>query len=396
MISLVLIFGIFFAPACSTLFNTSENPETYLENRELAKAYDAVEEQIRENPENTELLLIRARILNDIAIEKENPADRHPDYENLKNSTDEIRYRTDQYNSRIDSLLVSSWTFEQQEGVKLLQQENSENFQHKTDRATAHFRNAITLIPDSTVTYSLKATTHYKNGDTYNAIETLENGREFGADFGPDLQEKLSYLYLEAGNFEKSVSLYKSLVEEYPENSKYIHGLVNALILKEEHSESISLLRDLIDQYPERNEYQEALAAELYFAESRRISDKISGQDEFTFKDVEEIIESFDEISIIYEDLNLVNSRSEESLFRAATFYSSSANHLLNLNELVQDSDNQIADKQLAYLEYSIPYWQALTEIFTDSIQYAEQLYRVYRLLDMNDEADLLYQQLNF
>lgn len=392
MISLVLIFGIFFAPACSTLYNTSENPETYLENRELTKAYNAVEEQIRENPENTDLLLLRARILNDIAIDKDNPADRHSDYENLKNSTDEIRFRTDQYNSRIDSMLISSWTFEQQEGVKLLQQENSEDFQQKSDRATAHFRNAITLIPDSTVTYSLKATTHYKNGDTYNAIETLENGREFGADFGPELQEKLSYLYLEAGKFEKSVSLYMSLVEEYPENSKYIHGLVNALILKEDHRESISLLRELIEQHPERNEYQEALAAELYFAESRKISD----QNEFTFEDVEEIIEKFDDISTIYEDLKLINSRSEESLFRAASFYSNSANHLLHLNESVEDSDNQIAEQHIKYLELSIPYWQALTEILPDSIQYAEQLYRVYRMLDMDNEADLLYQQLNF
>ncbi|GEM_PF-430508 len=396
MISLVLIFGIFFGASCSTLFSTTENPKTYLENEELTKAYNAVEEQLRDNPGDTELLLLRATILNEIALEKEDPADRHPDYKSLKNSTDEVRFQTDRYNSKIDSLLIKSWTYEQQEGVKLLQQDNPDQIQQNSDRITAHFRNAITLIPDSTVTYSLKATTHYKSGNTDKAIQTLESGRDHGVELGPEYTEKLAYLYLESGYFEQSVSLYQELIDAHPDNSKFKHGLVNALILKEDHEESVALLKDLIDQNPERHEYQEALAAELYFAESKAISKNIADQKNFSSQDIEKIIERFDEISSIYKGLNLESSRSEESLFRAASFHSHAAQQLHMLKESSSNADSLISEKNREFLELSVIYWQSLTEIFPDSVQYAEQLYMVYRELEMDDEADLIYRQLNF
>lgn len=401
MISLVLIFGIFFAASCATLFQDEITPDELYQQGNYEKALTAAEKAAADNPDDYRVRLLKAEILNKLAHQKEHPADRTPYYKDLKNSVDQVSFETNRHTFFIDSLLSHSWNLEQQEGVKLLQQDDTENLQNHSARIIAHFENAIVLIPDSTVTHSLKATTHYKIGDNRAAISTLEHVKENGGKITPKMLEKLAYLYKESGMLDESITIYRELTESSPDNERFNHGLVNAYILKEDHTNAISVLHNLLELNPDNREYREALATETFLSVSKDITTLLQQSDLSSDEKSEKIravVNKLDEVSEIYDELEIRSTRNEESLLRAASFHNNSAIFARLLAEH-SDSDDLIRDlhaHSTTMLQSSLPYWQALSQYFPDSVSYAENLYNVYRDLEMDDEADFLHQQINF
>lgn len=401
MISLALIFGIFFAGSCATLFSDEESPDELYQRGQYEKALVAAEKAAKDNPDDYRIRLFKAEILNSLAHNKEYPADRNPYYKDLKNTVDQVSFETGRHSFFIDSLLAHSWNLEQQEGVKLLQQDETENLQNYSGRILAHFENAIVLIPDSTVTHSLKATTHYKTGDNRAAIETLEKARNADRELSPKMLEKLAYLYKESGMLDESINIYRELTDTAPDNERYFHGLANAYILKEDHTNSISVIGYLLELNPDNREYKEALATETFLIASNDASALLQKND-LSSDEISERVDTFvsqiGKVSDIYSDLEIQNTRKEESLVRAASFYKNSALYTQMLAGIEQDDEKSQDLRALSssLLESSLPYWQALSQYFPDSMAYAESLYRVYRDLNMDYEADFLHQQINF
>lgn len=401
MISFVLIFGIFFAASCASLFSDRVSPDEFYQQGEYEKALTAAEKAAADNPEDYRIRLFKAEILNAIAHNKDHPSERTPYYSNLRNTVDQVSFETNRHSFFIDSLLSHSWNLEQQQGVKLLQQDETDNLQNYSERIIAHFENAIILIPDSTVTYSLKASTHYKTGNNRAAITTLEDAYESGKKITPKMLEKLAYLYKESGMLDESIKIYRELTETSPDNERYYHGLVNAYMLKEDHASAITVLNTLLDLNPENREYREALATETFLSTAEDVtallqeSNRLSG--EYSDK-IQSIVNRFEIASDIYEDLEIQNTRNEESLLRAASFYKNASVFAGLISEIVQNDDKRrdLQALSASLLESSLPYWQALSQYFPESVSYAESLYKVYRELNMDNEADFLHQQLNF
>ncbi len=397
MASLVLAFGIFFAISCSTFENTvpAEEPSQleYL-NEQIIR----INQELESDPNNRELKIQKAKMLNEFASKQKNPSDRYPVYQNL--------YSINQPNGdseipEITEILVKAWENEQLSGVRLLQtNRDSEVNQHYYD-VLAHFDNAIVLQPDSMVTYSLMSTTFYENGSIRNAIETLESALNRSADEDPKYLEKLAYLYLEFGNTDESIKIYENLVSNSSNDSHLIHGLTNAYMISRRHNDAIAQLKLLSEEYPSRPYYREALATQLYFLFADKSSELYRGFEsgEEIEDKVVELLELSDEAHLIYDSLRTTIPTNEESFFRMGTFYNNSINKFSALHSdlnLSSERNANLVSTIETYRERSIELWERLTEINPDNMEYAYTLYNLYKDAGMNEEADSIERSYNF
>ena len=399
MVSLLLTFGIFFALSCSTFQSSTESPQSLFEAGSYDSALQSVNDEIRDNPEDLDLQLLKATILQKVAVENYQPENRKSVYRNLRSTADEISFKTDVYQNRTDSILTSAWMHEQSAGVRLLQQDGTSTFDEHFDTVIAHFKNAVTIIPDSIVTYNLMATTYYRHGNLSEAISTLESIEETGYSRPPETCEKLAYLYLEAGRIGESIEIYEMLSANHPDTEIYQQGLVNSYILGDMHTDAIALLEDLTGVYPNRVQYREALATERFYLLQRQVSNDIesAGSEALSDSEIDQIIDQLNEISSMYRDIDETLPSSEERQQRIAAFFVSSADLLEEIRPVSDESiETRLSDQRETFLRASIPYWQTLYEANSDRSAYAYSLIEVYNELGMEDEAELLQQQVNF
>ncbi|MEX0647653.1 MAG: tetratricopeptide repeat protein [Balneolaceae bacterium] len=398
MASILLVFGIFFTTSCA-LFNadTKTENETSVENYE--RALEDIREEIENAPDSVELKVQQAEILFQIAKSTPVPALRRPYYLNIHETVNEVSALTGSENSELKQITTQAWTLEQSNGVALLQQDDSENFDKHFHSIIAHFDNATTVLPDSLVTYTLKAATYYRHGDVNKAVETLETASEIDNYSDPDTIEKLAYLYLEAGNFEASVNRYQALVDREPENHHYKSGLANAYILNQHHQNAVALLRELVDTFPSRYEYQESLATELYFILDNKISTQVSepGAGQLDKDDFDDVISSIDEIITIFDTLETKLPSIQNGLERTAAFYKNAAIKLSQLTAIApEELQEEIKNKEAELLEKALPLWQRLNESSPENMDYRKNLYQVYLSLEMEEDAEAIERSLNF
>lgn len=394
MASLVLAFGIFFIVSCGNLKNTdreSSSDETSLQN-ELTE----INRKISENPDKSDLQVEKASLLYRYSQTIPIITDRQPIYQNLRDLADGYEARFTNSSDSLDKILEKAWREEQNNGIKLLHQNDQEEItDEEFPTAISHFENAITTIPDSLQTYGLLSTTYYKQGNLSQAIETLEKADQHAEGENTDIQEKMAYLYLESGKLDEAENKYRNLAASHPDNLLYKHGFVNVLILNDQHQEAIELLKDLSDEYPNRYNYQESLATELYYLFRDRTSQYIDDGNNVSLdeEDQQELTDMLNSVHSLFESLQETLPTSEENLYRMATFYKRTSQRL---EQLSAKSDLSFSDLQTEFMEYSLPLWEQLSELKPKNLGYISNLHDVYLKLGMNEEATSLERSYNF
>lgn len=399
MVSFVLAFGIFFAVSCSTLSLTDKSPYELYNAGEMEQALSAVNQELEEYPDSTELKILKSEILKRSAKSINPISDRKPTYIEFRNTIDEIGFTTQDYQQKTDSILVNVWSYEQGEGVRLLQKDDSETYDENYEAITAHFSNAMTIIPDSLVTYSLQSTTHYRHGDTQKAIETIEDAENNDLTLTTQLKEKLAYLYLEAGYLDRSITTYEQLVTDKPGNTNFQHGLANAHILKENHSRAIEILDNLTNQYPNRIEYLEALATEKYFLLADRIETLTDQANDESIDNgnIDSILAELQILSELFDELDSKSPAREDFQLRIASFYKDAGTRLMQFSENIDSNETErLLEFGEQFVEMSLPYWQQLTELSPENPLYAQRLYESFSILGMDEEAEMIDTQINF
>lgn len=398
MVSVMLAFGIFFVYSCTISEQTTQSrSETDSPISDLQAQLESIEDDLRNSPENSELLVEKAVILAAIAKRTSPPSQRENYYRNIKDIADQ-GISDQQEIERLDEVIRSSWSLEQGEGVKLLQLDNSGSDTELMDEITAHFQNAITVNPDSLVTYNLLANTQYRSGNYDKAIQTLNDALSVHGDNQPEVREKLAYLYLESGDIETAISHYEDLTREYRNLPEIRHGLANAYMLNNDHESAIAVLNELIEEYPNRIEYKESLASELYFTFRQKVTSSINSEEEVTAEKAESLISHLEEIDELYETIAETVPLSDENAFRKAAYMNNSSQLLNELSERLtnsEDAQRQLQQKRTEYLEQSLELWERLTENNPDNINYIRSLYDVYLQLDMEEEAESLKRSYN-
>jgi len=393
MTSFMLVFGIFFTLSCATS-NNSNNLESsdQLTVDELQGRLAQLDNRLQDDVQNSSLTIEKASLLVEISEKTNPPSQRLPYYRNLRDMAD-ANYSDQIVEQEIDHYIQESWTFEQTEAVKLLQQNPSGMDEPLTDEVISHFKNAITVNPDSLVTYNLLANTYYRANRYDQAIQTLETALENIEPDPSEIREKLAYLYLESGNIESSIRVYENLAEDYPQRAQIRHGLANAYMLNTEHDSAILVLRDLIEEYPNRIEYKESLAGELYFKFRSGALQYINSGRTVSETDRDNFIQKLDEITSLYNEIDATVPLSDENAYRKAAYLKNSAGYLADLSS--DSTDNQFEEYRIELLNRSMTLWEKLSENNPDNISYIRNLYDVYVELGMTEEAESIKRSYN-
>lgn len=393
----MLAFGFFFfvSSACGTLFHSGGQPDEAFEQGEYETALAAVNERLREEPENRQLLVLKAETLEQLAVKQDHPEERVPYYREMRSTLDILS--GDVQEEQAEEIARRAREHELDEALRLMEtRENPDS--GAPARIVAHLENAILIDPMHADTYSIKSDVHYNSGELAMALETLRRAERYIERLPFAIREKIAFLLLEEGDIPQAIELYEELLEEQPGNNAIRHGLVNAYILGEEHEQSVALLRELLREESENYSYHQSLATELFFLIRERIDLLVEGSlpagaDE---ERIEELLGWMEEAETRYESVRELHPDPDEIIYITAAFYKNAASQLIRLSGYQTDNESAFEEKALELLTRSVPIWQEVTERYPENPEVWRSIYRIYSQLGMEQEAEQARSRANF
>lgn len=390
--SLVLAFGFFFG--CST-FSSSTNDadkEDNLSPREQQERIEEIDQELQSETGNTNLLIEQITLLSDLAKTEDDPEDRTPTYQKLRAGADALDSADidREQAEEVAQLLGVSWSTEHNRGVELMQSED-DAASSDYESAAAHFENAIVILPDSLVSYQMKARAHYQNDELEPAIGTLEEALEQVSIPPSELLERLAFLYLEDNRTGDAVDVYEEAETFSGDNQNLLHGLANAYITSGNHQEAIVLLNQLVDAEPENSAYRETLGIELFQLSSQKIDSLISMYEEEEQPSSEQKEEPLDLTEQAEYHMNEAISLNDTPDINetVANFYQNSAFRYQQLRAHLEEDEKDAIDDQIeSYLEEAISIYEELTSEKPSDTNLWRNLYQAYSYLGMDEEAD--------
>lgn len=393
MASFMLAFGLFFS--CATIQSTNQSSDNTqdLSKRQLQQQIKSVDQQITETPNNPELYFQKGKLITKLARQTAEPTRRTPSYSEAQKvlaKASELFNRTGQADTeKVRNLLKVTWSHEHNQGVRLLQDETPSKSDYSL--AIAHFENATTIIPDSAVSYIMKARTQYQNQQPLYAIETLEEAKETISNPPLLLLEQLAFLYLENKEPQKAIAVYEQAESFSNQNLNVLHGLSNAYIQAGRHGRAIALLEQLIKNEPQNIIYGQSLATEYYFLGISKM-DSVATQlkegqplDNSAFTTADSLLKQAEEH---FQRIIGANPADEELKQQVVTFYHNSASKYQVLADFASDVHRKKLQERVGqYLSSSIPLLESMVEHNPENQQAWKKLYRAYSILGMEQEA---------
>jgi len=396
--SVLLAFGFFFFISCSTKLNHVETALSSYEEERYEEALSSLNRSLEEDPANHKLLLLKGETLQQLALQRNEPGERLPYYRDMRRTLQSIGPESpNQVLNQKSELITTSWNHEHLAGAELFLELGDQSASEQ-DRILDHLQNAIEISPGSKDTYAVKAAFHYQNGELNRAVATLEQAKEALSDLPSEMEEKYAFLLLEEGEIQRAINIYSDLAQQHPDQEQIRHGLVNAYILDGQHDKSIELLRELVEAAPDNIAYHQALATELFFHlqqlvdHVRQDSEPVQSND--LYLTLENVLE---EAEHHYQVVMEHHPGSDEVTFVTAAFYKNSAQQLIRLSENRDlPFSDQLEEKALELLTRSVPVWQQLAETNPESSDIWRNMYQIYSMLGMSDEAEEAGSKVNF
>jgi len=389
--SLVLAFGLFYG--CSVFSSTSNQEPSIPQTKEnLEERLNYLNNQIQVNPRDPTLYFDKGNILNELAHKIENPEARHSYYARMRES---LNKADSLYGSLIDEtgksnikeLLQVTWSNEHNQGVEIMQTDSTLT-RESLEEATAHFSNAITIIPDSLISYELKARAHYRNQQPTNAIKTLETAVTEVEQVPSPILEQLAFLYLETENPAQAIETYEQADSFSSTDPNVIHGLANAYMLAGQHHRAIDLLRQLVEREPKNALYRQTLGNELYSLGSTVLDSLITSGNNLTRADVDYIDSLFTDAEKQLNDARSLNPGNGEFKQNLAFFHQNYATQLKKIHKYYASPDSAVMEEEIReHLRSAISLLEELTREYPENRQYWKNLYQAYSYLGMTEKA---------
>lgn len=391
--SFVLAFGFFIS--CSTLQSSTQDSAASAtpSEQQIRQQIKSLDENISSNPEQADLYFRKGKLLTKLAQKRENASERVSPYKDARQVLEQaIKLYNDaeEPEDKVRDLLNVTWRLEHNQGVKFLQEENG--VQPNYEGAITHFNNATIVIPDSAISYTMKAQALYKNQQPKEAINTLEKAQRRINKPPVHLLEQLAYLYLENSDPRKAIAVYEQAESFSNRNLNLLHGLSNAYINAEEHQKAVELLEQLIKDKPQNVTYGQSLATELYFLGKSKLDSVVialrngNTLEETAFDSANILLNKSEEQFNQISDANPGNLEIQE---RKATFYYNSASQYQKLVPFASDEEQeQLQEKVKQYLSASVPLFESLVEQRPQNPKIWKKLYHAYSILGMNQEAE--------
>lgn len=402
-----IAFGLFIG--CSTLSSSNERhaygTESAFSKKELQAELKKIDHTLAgsQEQEDPELYYQKGYLLSELAQLEREPANRSVIYREMQHTlkkAEQLFSQPEQPEGRMktDELLKVRWSHEHNQGVEIIQTDQTlESSDYK--RAAVHFENATIILPDSVISYKMKARAHYSNNEPREAIETLEKARRHVEPIPSLILEQLAFLYLETGQARKAVEAYEEAESFSEDNLNLVHGLANAYISVSNHKKAVELLDLLVEKEPENIIYAQTRGTELYLSGAAHIDSLISSPnpaDEITPEAIRVTDSLFEEAETQLKNVLTSNPDNEELKRTLAFFYKNSAAGYQQLAPYVTgDMYKHVIRKTEDYLQSSIPHFVALAREQPAEKVLWESLYQAYTFLGMSQEAEEIKPMVN-
>lgn len=411
--------------SCETTDPFVDEIQTYLMLGTYDEAIAEAERQLDADSSNGVAHYYRALAIGSKAQEIEEPSERKPLYEDTRSSLTDAKHFMEQRESLpgeyddIDELTTTFWAYEHNSGIEYLTEDSVRNSVDTPDQfAMAHFENAITIQPDSALSYIVLSSTQFNTGDINSSISTYERAMEKLDQPEVEDYEFLISLYINQEMFEKAQPLTQEAMDTYPENDQFIQFLADIYIQQGNVDEAISIIESLIEADPENPQYYRVLGTQIYQSVGE-INDRISQLYDQVFdierdmrgltgvereakaQELEEIQLEIDELEaesnelteIAIEQMNEVTNLEPEDpdaynilgiIYQNwAALIFEKRNSIVDDNQLAQELDEEARET----LQQAKQYYEKAAELNPEVSEYWESLFQVYTTLGMEEEA---------
>lgn len=352
-------------------------------------------------------------------------ADRKPLYEDSKDSFE----KADRFMSELESspeelnelgdLITELWAFEHNSAIEYLTEDSLRNTVNSPDRiAMDHLENAITIQPDSALSYIVLSSTQFNTGDITTAISTYEEAMARLEQPEIEDYEFLISLYINQNRFDDAEPLTLEAMDAYPDSDQFVQFLADIYIQQGNVDEAISIIESLIENEPDNPQYYRVLGTQIYQnvsaineevsqiyeqifnlerelrsasgseAEAKRnelealrvevsaLEEESNELTEISINQMKEVTRLSENDDDAYSILGIIHQNRAASLFERR-------NAIIDDNELADQLDRQAREDLMAAMEY----YEQAAEIDSDNPMYWESLFQVYTTLGMEEKA---------
>ncbi|MDR9365240.1 MAG: tetratricopeptide repeat protein [Balneolaceae bacterium] len=411
--------------ACETTDPLVNDVQVDLVTGNFESALETVNTALEQDSSNYVAHYYKGIVLASQAWEMEPPSTRQPVYENARSSFDsakdlmEAQPEEPEELEQLTNSVVSFWADEYNMAVNIQNDDSLFNAtENPYETSLAHLENAVTINPDSAMTYQVLSSTYYQLDQVDQAIESYENAMELLEQPAPEDYEYLVSLYLYNNNYEEAIELSEEGREVYPEETMFVQFLADAYIQAGDRDRAISLIEELIDSEPNNPQYRRVLGTQVYQS-VERISNQVSDLYEELFElrqaarnqrgqeleqtqseieslesEIESMEQEIDELSAIsireMEQVVELVPEDEEANFILGVIYQNRAANLFERRNNTMDNE-EAADydrRAKENLEKARQYYERAAEINPESPENWRSLFQVYTALGMEEEAE--------
>jgi predicted Zn-dependent protease len=398
--SFMLAFGLFIG--CSTLLpskKTAPPADHTLTREELQSELDRLDSALARSSEdlNPDLFYRKGYVLGELANQIDNPRDRAAIYAEMQNALQNAAQEFQDSDNvsgqqKVNELLQVKWSHEHNLGVQIIQNDSLTLQSEDYRRAAAHFGNASTILPDSAISYKLKAQAHYNNHQLDRAIATLEKARQNIDPLSSEMLEQLAFLYLETDQAEKAVEVYEEAESFSEENLNIIHGLANAYISVNNHRKAVELLDLLVQTEPENVIYAQARGTELYYLGAQKVNELIASlnpDEEVPMGHFRQADSLFSEAAEqLQQALDATPDDIDLQLKMANLHMNIAANYQRMLSYVSEEEAAAIGENIEDQLRSAIPLFESVADQKPELRAVWQNLYQIYTYLDMPQKAE--------
>lgn len=411
--------------ACETTDPLVNDVQVDLVTGNFESALETVNTALEQDSSNYIAHYYKGIVLASQAWEMEPPSTRQPVYGNARSSFDsakdlmEAQPEEPEELEQLNNSVVSFWADEYNMAVNIQNDDSLFNAtENPYETSLAHLENAVTINPDSAMTYQVLSSTYYQLDQVDQAIDSYENAMELLEQPAPEDYEYLVSLYLYNNNYEEAIELSEEGREIYPEETMFVQFLADAYIQAGDRDRAISLVEELIESEPNNPQYRRVLGTQVYQS-VERISNQVSDLYEELFElrqaarnqrgqeleqtqseieslesEIESMEQEIDELSAIsireMEEVVELVPEDEEANFILGVIYQNRAANLFERRNNTMDNEEAADYDQRAKenLEKARQYYERAAEINPENPENWRSLFQVYTALGMEEEAE--------
>lgn len=405
------------------IFITNCEGENYIKpiqegitSKDFTAALSAADTAIAKDPTSGTPYYYKALAYEKMAEATPNPVDRKPIYVKMRTSLDKaeelyaVAEKPGAESKLIPNLVLSAWSTEHNEAIGYASNDSiMATVEAPLEISIAHLENAVTINPDSILSFDVLSQIYFQNSQFDKAAETMTKVISMQEQAASSDYDRLGVYYFQSSQPDKAVEILQEGIKFYPDSVSLIQKLADGLFQIDRTEEALNFMDKLIQSDPNNARYRLVVGSRVY-QRALTLSDQVDSNTEKIFElksnsgSEDEIASLTAENESLEVQVNELTDTAEEALLKAAElndtfdaiyntlgilYQNKSASLFVKRNNtLDNDEADEFDDMAKLELRKAMGYYEKAAEINPDNVNYWKSLANIYVTLGMNDKAE--------